>query len=174
MSLRLLALGFAMSEYDQRVAEDGENTGERIRRYLENTDPPIPTAAPWCAAFIQYVTDVPALYAGSFNPLNDVRQEALVESYVAWAVDEGLEGLRAWQVRSGDLVAFQFGASRWNHLGIVVRPPDQAGQFVTIEGNTSPGVGLTDEEREREGEGVYQKERWLDAGYGVSFLRFPP
>lgn len=173
IELRSASLGFALAEFDHGVVESAENTGERIRQYHENVDPPIPTAAPWCAMWLQYVTDVPAEHLRAYNPFNEVRQEALVQSYVDWATEEGLV-VPPWKVRAGDIVAFEFSeAGRWNHIGMVSVAPTNHGQFETLEGNTSPGVGVTEAEAEREGDGVYWKIRELGGSYPVLFFSFP-
>lgn len=146
------ALGFALAELDHAVREDGWNDGPRVRQYLTNVSPPINVTAPWCAAFVQYCSDMPARQVGVANPLDEVKLEALVQSYVNWA----REGSRIVDTPApGDLAAFRFGGSdRWNHIGFVIHPPDPDGVLWTVEGNT----GGADQ---REGEGVWRKARRL-------------
>lgn len=161
--IRLVTLGVAAAEADHRVREEGgNNRGPRIRAYLENIDPPITVAAPWCAAFVQYCSDLAARTLGVPNPLDEVRQEALVQSYY-----EHLMGntLSAHDVSSGDLVLFKFGTSdRWNHIGLIAQPPRHGGRtFWTVEGNTS-------DESQRDGDAVAMKPREIGAGYPVAFI----
>lgn len=163
LPLRAATLGVALCDADHRVRESGgNNRGPRIRKYLANTDPPINVAAPWCAAFLQYVSDVAARGLGIRNPLDDVRQEALVQSY-----HDALDYLIVppEEVGPGDLVLFRFGdTDRWNHIGIVAQPPKPGAKaFFTVEGNTS-------DENQRDGDAVALKPRELDAGYPVEFV----
>ena len=167
--LRVSALGFALSEADAGVIEQGENSGTRIRAYAQNTDPPINVAAPWCAMFVQYVTDKAAKPQGLANPLDGVKLEAYVESYHEWAKTNNK--LVEVPVK-GDLALFSFGGQRFDHIGIVLTPPSASGRFTTVEGNTSPGVGATTAEREREGDGVYIKDRTGRGKYAVKFVRW--
>ena len=178
MRLRDVALGTAIGECVNRVREvGGDNDGEKVREYLSNAGIPVP--APWCAAFIQWATDGAARYLSTDNPLDDVTREALVADYVSLAEERGWV-IEAHEARGGDLVAFKFsGADRWNHIGFVedaVPYVTQAGEieyapFRTVEGNTSPGVGESTEEEEREGDGVYRKTRRVRAGRTI-FLRW--
>lgn len=159
MRLSEAALGVAIGEAVNDVREiGGENRGPKVQQYLENAA--ISVAAPWCAAFVQWVSDGAADFLGIPNPLNDVRREALVADY--WSLAQE----RHWVVqpkgvRRGDLAVFRWPSG--DHIGVVMDPPFQ-GEFQTVEGNTSPGVGTSDREREREGEGVYRKTRRVVPG----------
>lgn len=171
-ALPLVTLGLALAEVDHLVREDaGPNRGERIDRYNANTDPPVPPGSPYCAAGVQYVADVAAKALDVYNPLDAVRLEAYVQSYHDWA-KEG--GLFVPVPRRGDLVLFSFGGLRFDHIGIVARDLDRLGRFQSVEANTSPGVGLSDRERQREGDGWYRKERRIEGGYPVRFVRWVP
>jgi hypothetical protein len=154
------ALGIAMGEADHRVREEGgENKGARIRQYLDNLDPPIASAAPYCAAFIQYCADLAARGLGMPNPLDEVRLEAYVQNYADTlshlVVGPSIAG-------PGDLVLFyNFSGNpperaRWDHMGFVMQPV-RDGTFFTVEANTGPAGG-------RDGNGVYVKPRTLDDG----------
>ncbi len=156
----LVALGVALGDVDHGVVEDeAENTGLRIRAYLKHCDPPINVAAPWCAAAVQYWSDFASDSLDLPNPLNEVRLEAYVQSYHDWAkATKRLVDVES--AEPGDLILYNFGGKRWDHIGIVVRPL-KGGRIAAVEGNTSPGVGATTEERERDGDGVYVKVRTL-------------
>lgn len=168
MSLQAVTLGVALGEVWHDVREEGgNNRGPRVSMYLANCDPPIHVAAPWCAAAVQAVSDYAAKQLRVPNPLDDVRQEALVMSYHQWAEEGGLL-VPADRVIPGDLVMYDFhpGAGNpWDHIGIVVQPPVQSGGFRAAEGNT----GSQDQ---RDGEGFFVKTRDLFAGYTVSFARW--
>lgn len=185
MRLRTAALAVLIGEAASRVHEQGgDNRGARVRQYLANVGIGVPAA--WCAAAIQWAADHGAWYLGVDDPLDWVEQEALVESYAMEGERRGWVVL-PWEARAGDLVLFMFpepGADeepkRWNHCGLL---EDAQLQYVmqnerrvyhsfrTVEGNTSPGVGLTPTERDREGDGVYRKVRKFVPGRTL-FLRW--
>lgn len=158
-TLSLVALGVALGDVDHGVIEGGPNAGPRIRAYLKHCDPPINVAAPWCAAAVQYWSDVAADALELPNPLNEVRLEAYVPSYHEWAKSSG-RIIDAEHAGAGDLIFYSFGGKRWDHIGVVLRPLKN-GRIAAIEGNTSPGVGASAVERERDGDGVFVKVRTL-------------
>ncbi len=161
--IRIATLGVLAGEIDHGVREEGgNNLGPRMKRYRENADPPIGFAVPWCALLIQLGSDVAATALGIINPLDDVRQEALVQSYFDYLQEAEVGGT---SVEAGDLAFFKFGSSSraWDHIGIVSIPPKSGSDFfTTIEGNTS-------DDSERDGDAVAYKSRRLDAGYPVTF-----
>jgi len=163
--IRLVTLGVLAGEVDHDVREEGgNNMGPRMQRYRENADPPVGVAVPWCALLIQYASDVAARALGISNPLDAVRQEALVLSYYEELRNQEVDRQAA---EVGDLVLFKFGSSSrpWDHIGLIRIPPgvltDEG--FQTIEGNTS-------DDSERDGDAVAYKHRELDAGYPACFL----
>lgn len=157
--IQAVTLGVALAESDHGVHEEGgDNRGPRVRAYLKNAG--VSEGLAWCAAFVQYVSDVAAAGLGRTNPLDEVRDEALVQSYY-----DALEGsvIPLADVEPGDLVLFKFsGSETWNHMGIVAMPPRGGGMFMSVEGNTS-GEG--------EGEGVFLKTRQTNK-YPVCFIRW--
>lgn len=171
MRLCEAALAVAIGEAANRVAEvGGQNDGPRVREYLANAGISVPAA--WCAAFVQFVTDLGARYLGVENPLDAVHREALVADYVELARENEWVA-QPHEARAGDLVCFKFsGSSRWNHIGVLEAAVPyvtghgqiEYGPFRTVEGNTSPGVGASTDEEEREGEGVYRKRRHVSRG----------
>lgn len=166
--LRHLAAGIALGEAARGVREESTNWGKDIRLYLLNCVPPVTRPSPYCAAFVQYVTDRACRQAGIRNPLDDVVREAYVADYAALATARG------WVVPSsladvGDLVLYRFagGPARWNHIGLVVNPPNVRGEMETVEGNTGPNTGDP-----RDGDGVYRKARSVFASYQTMFVRW--
>ena len=161
--IRAATLGVLAGEVDHDVREEGgNNLGPRMLRYRENADPPIGVAVRWCALVIQYGSDVAARALGITNPLDAVRQEALVQSYYEELRENELE---VGAVTAGDLALYKFGSSdrAWDHIGIVTIPPTDGGIFRAIEGNTS-------DDSERDGDAVAFKVREVGAGYPVTFL----
>ncbi len=161
--IRAVTLGVLAGEVDHGVREEGgNNLGPRMTAYRENADPPIGIAVPWCALLVQYASDVAAKVLEITNPLDAVRQEALVLSYFEELQDQ--EVTRS-AVEPGDLALFKFGSSgrAWDHIGVVAVPPAAGSEFFrTIEGNTS-------DDSERDGDAVAFKTRRLDR-YPVIFL----
>lgn len=157
-----VALGIALRDASLKIGEDGgNNEGERIREYLINVDPPINFAAPWCAAAVQFWTDLAARKLRTTNPLDVVRREAYVQDYY-----DALDYLvvEPQDTEPGDLVLFSFGGERWDHIGLVVAPPAVGTPlFTSVEGNTS-------DENERDGDVVAEKTRRLDASYRTAFI----
>lgn len=171
--LRAAAWGFALAEVDRGVREEtGENAGERIDQYRLNADPPILVPVSWCALTVQYVTDQVCRAAGAHNPLDEVKQEALVQSYYMWATESGRLISRELAA-PGDLILFwNLGKSqvpRWDHMGMVGAREDEAQRLVTLEGNTSPPRSLG--ASQREGDGFYRKVRDLER-YRTCFARW--
>src|SRR5690554_3172510 len=112
--LALVTLGVALADADHKVREvGGNNRGPRITQYLRGVEPPIHVDAPWCAAAVQYWSDVAARGLGVKNPLDAVRHEALVQSYYDHLKDRGEVAVDL--VEPGDLCLFQFpnGPDRW-------------------------------------------------------------
>lgn len=166
MTIHIATLGVAAAEAARQVREvGGNNRGVDIRRYLAACDPPINVAAPWCAAFVQWASDVAAHALGVPNPLDDVRDEALVQSYYDFFAPHGVVPFEL--ARPGDLAVFRFpnGPARWNHIGILARKPDQHGMFWCLEGNTSDA-------NQRDGDGVHLKPRMANTAYPVEFIRW--
>jgi hypothetical protein len=157
--LHTAALAVAHSDARRVLREaGGPNSGQYVSFILKNAG--VNVAAPWCAAWVQDVFDSAALAAGRKNPLDDVKLEAYVQSYYDWARGAGLIHTKAEDIQPGDLVLFNFGGERYDHIGIVIAPPAQltAGtEFKTIEGNTNDAGG-------REGDRVAYKTRKIVAG----------
>jgi hypothetical protein len=160
VTLQHVTLGMALGEAEWKVREEGENRGPRVTQYLKSMDPPIAVAAPWCAAFAQFVADRAADHMMLTNPLDAVRHEALVASYWNWAKETG-KLVDLPKAEPGDLVLFNFRGKGWDHIGYVVRRITTS-TLITVEGNTSPGVGESRVERERDGDGVFVKHRSVD------------
>ncbi len=157
--IRHVTLGVALGDADHKVREEGgNNRGPRVRQYLKSLDPPMAEGAPWCAAFVAYCSDVAARALGVPNPLDQVKLEALVQSYYDYLVLDVIGP--AVRPEPGDLVLFKFPkdgkpSATWNHIGIIAQPPKPGTSIaICVEGNT----GDVDQ---RDGDGVYLKPRDL-------------
>lgn len=168
ISLRAVTLGVAMGEVWNGVHEvGGNNMGPKVSWYLANCDPPIHIAAPWCAAAVQGCSDHAARQLRMPNPLDAVRQEALVLSYHEWATQNGIV-VPAHLAEPGDLVLFDFHpgvGNPWDHIGFLEVAPGQGASFLTLEGNTGS-------QSQRDGDGFYEKERFTNHTYDVEFVRW--
>lgn len=168
-----IALGVAICEADLDVMEEGgNNRGPRVMEHLANVDPPINSAAPWCAAAVQAWSDIAARATGLSNPLDEVRLEAYVQSYYDWAFSND-KIVSKEEARAGDLVLYKFGDSgRWDHIGIVAEPVDVTDHFRAVEGNTPLRHTSMSEQRDSPtGDGVALKTRRTDR-YPVVFVRW--
>lgn len=174
MRLRDAAVGIAIGEAANDARElGGNNRGKFVRKYLASSG--FGEGAPWCAAFVYWCILEAAEFLGTVNPLLNLERKALVAAYIDFARDHNWI-VEPAQARAGDLVTFRW--SSGNHIGFLLEKPpvlagraDVVGSFWTVEGNTSPGVGLRVEEREREGDGVYRKRRHY-LSTEVFFLRW--
>jgi hypothetical protein len=163
--LRTAALAVAHSDARRILREaGGANRGTYIEAILNNAG--ISGPAPWCAAWVQDVYDSAALACGMKNPLDEVRLQGLVQAYHNWAYMTGRLLSKAADIMPGDLVLYNFGGERYDHIGIVLEPPETltaGSEFLTIEGNTNDGGS-------REGDRVAYKKRKIVAAR-TSFIR---
>lgn len=160
--LRQVALGVALCDAQRKVREEGAaNSGARVAEMLKNAG--INVAAPWCAAAVQLWTDTAASGLAVPNPLDAVKLEAYVQSYHEWAKAEGAI-VKPEAALPGDLVLFNFGGKRWDHIGLLIEAP-VGSSFRTVEGNTNDAGS-------REGDGVYIRLRGASKGYPVEFVRW--
>lgn len=157
--LRLLALGYALAEYDKGVREvGGENTGPRVREYLKNAGINVP--APWCAAYVYFCVSVVCdIFGLEDTILENVRLKALVQAYVAYARSNGLT-ITPDMADAGDLVCFDFNKDRkFDHCGFLTGPIKN-NKFATVEGNTNDAGA-------REGDKVATKIRTYNSHTAV-------
>lgn len=128
-----------------------------------NTHTTIPVGN--CAAFVNWCAEEASGLVDAESPLEEVRQQALVQSYYEWAkADERL--VSPPKVGLGDLFLVYFPSrGTYNHMGFV-RDPNPNGdytEFTTVEGNTNDAGG-------REGYKVASRTRHYRDG--VAFIRW--
>jgi hypothetical protein len=156
--LRMAALAISRNYIGGR--EMGQNWGPLVELFLRNAG--LKSAAPWCAAFVQWCSDQArdALVAAGHpvtNPLDDVPSKALVRSYVNEAQRRGWI---AATPQPGDLFAW-VNPDGTGHIGFVERVAD--GVLHTVEGNTNDAGS-------REGDGVYRRTRRITSSF--VFIRY--
>lgn len=127
-----------------KTEEGGDNRGVFVESLQKAAGAPIGT--PWCLSFIQALIAYVEAKRGVRSPIkktagvmdlwNSSQQYALLEPKIG--------SIAIWKSSTSPTLG---------HCGIVVG--SVPGGFVTIEGNTSDGVGL-----EREGEGIFLKVRY--------------
>lgn len=115
-----------------RMAVDGLDSGE-----------------PWCMGFVQYC--IKQVESKSKVKSNIFRSERCLS---VW--DKSEKTMRRTDPGVGFIVIWKRRGKDAGHTGIVtgIRSPEV---FLTVEGNTTNGLGI-----EREGDGVYPKDRRMD------------
>src|SRR4029077_17639909 len=91
---------------------------------------------PWCAIFCTWADQT------GQNPYSESFAKGNRWAYVPYVGDDARNGRNGLTVTSspkpGDLVCFDWSwDGEYDHIGIVLAPPDSRGNFETIEGNTS-------------------------------------
>lgn len=152
--------------------QGGENNGEMVSRFLAAVH--LPPGNAWCCAFVFWCLDQASEELGLVVP-GAYPITGWVPQIESWAKRSG-----NWipatntkeKVLRGDLALFYFPAKmRTAHIGIVTAAPE-AGEFHTVEGNTSGAVASG--AVARNGDGVYAKRRTVAALGGLGgFARLP-
>lgn len=142
--------------------QGGNNRGRQVEEFQRAIGGA--AAEPWCMSFAQYCIKA----AESATQANS----QVTQSEHCLTVWNGSPSeLRRSRPEPGSLVIWRHGNSRSGHVGIV-EAVNSDGTFTTIEGNTSDSSGIN-----REGDGVYRKQRDMD-GAGdmrvVGFLKVFP
>lgn len=150
------------------VREITENQAPEIIKFWQDTNykDGEKNKEPWCCAFVVYcVTE--AAKSGAFKLPEHPPQMASCRELLDWAQDpkNGCTVFTPKDVlahkhgpRAGDIVCF---IPHFSHVGIIREDYDGTGFIQTIEGNTNV-------QGEREGDGVYAKQRRMDlAGYYI-------
>lgn len=133
-------LRIAEDQLEKEVREEEDNWGPMIERYLHAANISVPAA--WCAAFVNWCAEEAYGLAGLSSPLEQVPQQALVQSYYRWGKDNDRLITDPSQVGLGHLFLLYFPRKgRYAHMGFV-RDPNPTGnheEFSTVEGNTNEG-----------------------------------
>jgi len=116
---------------------------------------------PWCAMFVTWADQTGDRPSESFLCGSSY-------AYVPYVVSDARLGLNGFAVTStpqpGDLVCYDWSwDGEHDHIGLVETPPDSAGNFVAIEGNTSVSDNSNGGEVMRRTRNIY--------GQGTVFVR---
>jgi len=151
------------------VRETSRNQGPGIAKYWPDTTYPngYQNREPWCAAFVCWVVAEAIRRGHGPGPRP---RSASVREIVKWARRNG-SGAQIFsptfrEPQAGDLVWFTFGGLNPNHIEIVCKRGG-ANRIGTIGGNTNMQGG-------REGNGVYERTRSLNACAGFIRLAWQP
>ena len=135
---------------------DDESGTKYGRWYAQVTGSPSfgASGVPYCDMFVSWV----------LNKVGINWVSAYVPGREAQARARGVL-IDKWDVRPGDLITFDFdGVGVAQHIGIVEQPPNSAGVFYSIDGNTTWGIGGPQDN----GGVVARRERNMDdARYGI-------
>jgi hypothetical protein len=116
---------------------------------------------PWCAMFVTWADQTGLRPSESFLCGSSY-------AYVPYVVSDARLGLNGFAITStpqpGDLVCFDWSwDGEYDHVGIVEDPPDSAGNFTAIEGNTSTSDNSNGGQVMRRSRNIY--------GQGTVFVR---
>ena len=142
MSVREEALRVALSQVG--VRETSRNSGPEVDAYLSSVG--LGPGYSWCCAFVHWCFEVGA---ASVNLPNPCPHTAGALKLWSMSPQEAKWGPKD-EPEPGDVFVIDHGHGL-GHVGFVVEL-DQAGDLVTVEGNTNPGGS-------REGDGVYRRTR---------------
>lgn len=120
----------ALAEVGVKEHPAGSNDGPRVREYQKTTGA---YRAPWCASFVTWA------FAQSGKRLEGWNLAYCPSWVQAMKAGRGGRVVRAADARPGDVCLFDWqrdGVS--DHIGILTSVVDSAGNFRSVEGNTSP------------------------------------
>lgn len=147
--------------------QGGNNKGQIIEMFQATVGKAVQES--WCLSFVQYcLKQVDGLYGDCKLGPNPIGVYPRIEACVPFwkAIPANQRG----SPRPGMLVFWEHTKAGvrtgLGHTGIVVEVPNDL-KVITIEGNTSPAAGI-----QREGDGVYRKERPLTDVGDMKLLGF--
>ena len=156
------------------VREDGANAGTFVERYLSAVG--LGAGNPWCMAFVvlRLIKAAHSLTMIIPDEMPRTGSTVLFSDWgkkKAWWIKRADFELGRERIQKGDIVFYFFAAKgRIAHTGIVVEANSNT-DFKTVEGNTSSGLR---DVVDRDGQGVYMKQRSLNAlGIFGGVVRLP-
>jgi hypothetical protein len=128
------------------VQETKDNDGLQIQvfqKYVDNKA----NRESWCLAFLQYCL-------GQVETNEKIRTRLFKTEHVMTMWNKTPQELRSDKPKEGCIVVWNFKGTTSGHCGVITKV--HTDKIETIEGNTSDSKDV-----EREGDGVYKKERAL-------------
>ncbi len=138
--------------------QGGNNRGPMVEEFQRAVDGTSEGEA-WCMSFAQY-----CIKAAEVSANTDSKVAQSEHCLTVW--NNSPSELKSSHPEPGSLVIWRYGSSTSGHVGIVEKV-NSDGTFTTIEGNTSSGSGI-----DREGDGVYRKQRDLDGAGNMRLVGF--
>jgi hypothetical protein len=144
------------------IEEGGDNSGKVIELFQKTIDNKA-VKEPWCCAFVQYcVREVDKAYEKKHEGPNEGTVLYPTEHCLTlWNKTPKIHRLIKPEI--GCLILWQYfkhGEPTTNgHIGIITKLVE-LNKILTVEGNTGPGKFI-----QREGDGVYEKERFWRSPY---------
>lgn len=138
----------------------GANKGKALQEFFDadSYDPngakPGDDGYAWCASFVCRIVQLAMQASGKeFTFKRPTTPGAWAFETWSLAQDSSTQTKKkpGDDIKRGDLVVFNF-----SHIGIALGPPNKAGIFPTVEGNTNAAGS-------REGDGVYKKTRHVSS-----------
>lgn len=127
--------------------EGGDNHGPMVERFQKEVDGKA-QGEPWCMCFVQYCVAQVGRETGVWSNL--YRGESCLQVWERSPIF-----MRRMKPEPGMIIIWKRAGKLEGHAGVVVGIVSPT-VFQTVEGNTTRGFGI-----EREGEGVYLKERTI-------------
>lgn len=115
----------------------------------------------WCAAFVNAAAELAGAIKNLRSPLEQVPNQALVQSYADWAEAEGRTVEDPARVKTGAIFCLETGRTdrTYDHMGLVSAKADVPdNHYPTVEANTSPGT-TAGSAADRDGDVVTRKTR---------------
>jgi len=147
------------------VQELGNNAGPEVAAYLEAVG--LGIGNPYCAAFVSWTLEQ---QEETNTPVSFPRiRSGLATKFITRRSMRASEVLRGTkQPQPGDIIIWKKGNTIFGHAGLVLEWDGACG--TTIEANTSSGTYGS----QRNGDGVYQRERCVQPGNHFRIVSFTP
>jgi hypothetical protein len=134
--------------------QGGDNKGQIVEWFQKQSGGPAAGEA-WCCAFARSLIDWVDTMLAEEAPSSLIRTEGVLP---LWRSAPDVAKSQSWQ--TGWLACWEHSpngvASGKGHIGICIGGQPGTPTFTTVEGNTGPGAGV-----EREGDGIYRKDRTI-------------
>jgi hypothetical protein len=140
----------------------GNNRGQIVEMFLRTSG--LPPGSPWCLAFAQDCISRADQIATLFGD-TDGHRKVPTGAHCLTFWNESSPEFRTPLPRPGSIVIWRHKGGAAGHAGVVVEALGSA--FRSVEGNTSPGVGVN-----RDGDGVFLKSHSLEPSGQLELMGF--
>ena len=153
--------------YDKLIAEaskwvgiqekGGDNKGPEVEMFQKYVDGKAEGES-WCLCFVQYCL-------GQVETSEKIRTRLFKTEHVMTMWNKTPQELRLNKPKEGCIVVWNFKGTTSGHCGVITKVLPE--KIETIEGNTSNSLDV-----DREGDGVYKKERSLNTKGKMKIVGF--